>query len=356
MSSSLQYVLRRLLAIPITMLLLTAVMYAVLMLAPVEARAQLYMPRGVSNNPELKPEVVLQRVIEEHGLNDPYPLQYIRWLGLLIRGDWGWSPGLRADVLEALLIRTPVTAELTLYSILFLVPLGMISGVIAGWRYGRLPDLSFRLAAFIATSIPPFILGLVLLGVFYAGLNWFPSGRLSLSETLLVTSGNFRSYTGLLTLDGVLNGRIDITLSALRHLVLPVITLSLAHWATLGRVTRATIIEEMNKDYVITAHGKGLPNQSVIWRHVARNAMIPALNSTVLSAAALVMGVFVVEVVFNLPGVSELIANAVGNQPDVPIAMGFAVYCVLLVLPLMLTLDILQGIIDPRIREGRQEL
>ena len=353
MPSSLQYILRRLMAIPITLVLLTAVMYGVLMLAPVEARAQLYMPRGSSNNPELKPEVVLQRVIEEHGLNDPYPLQYIRWLGLLVRGDWGWSPGLRTDVFEALLVRTPVTAELTLYSILFLVPLGMISGVIAGWRYDRAPDLSFRLAAFIATSVPPFILGLVLLGIFYAGLKWFPSGRLSLSESLVVASENFHNYTGLLTVDGLLNGRFDITLSALRHLVLPVITLSLAHWATLGRVTRATIIEEMKKDYVITAHGKGLPEQSVVWRHIGRNAMVPALNSTALSAAALIMGVFVVEVVFNLPGVSELIANAVGNQPDVPIAMGFAVYCVLLVLPLMLILDILQGITDPRIRENR---
>jgi peptide/nickel transport system permease protein len=327
-------------------------MYAILMLAPVEARAQLYMPRGGSNNPNLRPEILRQQIIEQKGLNDPYLAQYARWVSSMLRGDWGWSPGLRSDVLEALLVRTPATAELTLYAVLLMVPLGIASGVIAGWRQNLVEDHGFRLLAFVATSIPPFILGLVLLGIFYAGLNLFPPGRLSFAETFVVTSNDFKNYTGLLTLDGLLNGRVDITLSALRHLALPVITLSLAHWATLGRVTRAVIIEELGKDYVITAHGKGLPKRSVLWGHVARNAMVPALNSTALSAAALIMGVFVVEVVFSFPGVSVLITGAVVNVPDIPLAMGFAVYSILLVLPVMLILDILQGLVDPRIRES----
>ncbi|MBN1147127.1 MAG: ABC transporter permease [Anaerolineales bacterium] len=356
MSSYLQYLLRRLLAIPITLLILTAVMYGILMLAPVEARVQLYMPRSTSNNPHLRPEVLRQQIIDQKGLDDPYPVQYARWVASLLRGDWGWSPGLRGDVLDALLARTPATAELTLYAVLLMVPLGIASGVIAGWRQNRAEDYGFRLLAFVATSIPPFILGLVLLGIFYAGLNWFPAGRLSISETFVVTANDFTTYTGLLTLDGLLNGRVDITLSALRHLALPVITLSLAHWATLGRVTRAVIIEELGKDYVITAHGKGLPQRSVVWGHVARNAMLPALNSSALSAAALVMGVFVIEVVFGFPGVSELIAGAVVNVPDVPVAMGFAVYSILLVLPLMLALDIMQGLVDPRLRESMDAL
>jgi len=241
MSEFLKFLVRRLLAIPITLLFITAFLYGIIMLAPVEDRAQLYMPRGSSNNPSYNPELIMQRIIEEQGLDDPYPVQYFRWLSRLLQGNWGWSPGLRGDVLQALLERTPATAELTLYSVILLIPLGIASGVVAGWRHDQLPDHGFRLSAFVATSIPPFILGLVLLSIFYAGLNWFPPGRLSVSERFVVEAADFKNYTGLLTIDGLLNGRVDITLSAFRHLILPVITLTLAHWATLGRVTRASM-------------------------------------------------------------------------------------------------------------------
>ena len=352
MPPMLKFLVRRLLAIPITLLVITAALYGVVMLSPAETRAELYMPRGESNNPNLRPEVLRQQIIEDKGLNDPYPVQYIRWALRLLRGDWGWSPGLRGDVLPALIERTPVTAELTIYSILLLIPLGIVSGVIAGWRRNLPSDHWFRLTAFVATSIPPFILGLVLLAIFYAGLHWFPPGRISISQSFEIADPTFKNITGLLTIDGLLNGRFDINASAFRHLILPTITLSLAHWATLGRITRAAMIEELDKDYIVAARGRGLPKRSVIWIHALRNVMIPALNSAALSAATLIMGVFVVEAIFGLPGLSELITGALAYAPDVPAAMGFAIYSVLLVLPVMIVLDILQGIVDPRIREG----
>jgi peptide/nickel transport system permease protein len=352
MPPMLRFLLRRLLAIPTTLFVITAVLYAIIMLAPAETRAELYMPRGESNNPNLRPEVLRQQIIEENGLNDPYPVQYVRWASRLLRGDWGWSPGLRGDVLPALIERTPATAELTIYSVLLLVPLGIASGLNAGWRQNRPSDHGFRLIAFVATSIPPFILGLVLLTTFYAGLHWFPPGRIGISESFEIADPSFESITGLLTFDGLLNGRFDIAISALRHLVLPAITVSLAHWATLGRVTRATTIEELGKEYIVAARGRGLPRQSVVWVHSLRNVMVPALNSAALSAASLIMGVFVVEAVFGFPGISELITGAVQFAPDTPVAMGFAVYSVLIVLPMMLILDVIQAIVDPRIREG----
>lgn len=351
----LKFLIRRLMAIPITLFVISAALYGIIMLAPAETRAELYMPRGVSNNPHLRPEVLLQQIIEEHGLNDPYPAQYARWAFRLLQGNWGWSPGIRGDVLEALLVRTPATAELTLYSILLLIPFGLASGVMAGSKQNRLSDHGFRLTAFIATSIPPFILGLVSLSILYAGLRWFPPGRIGISESFEIADPSFKAFTGLLTIDGLLNGRFDITLNALRHLVLPAITLSLAHWATLGRVTRASMIEELSKDYIVAARGRGLPTQRVIWLHALRNAMLPALNSAALSAASLVMGVFVVEVVFGFPGVSKLITGSMQYAPDASVAMGFAVYSVLLVLPIMIVLDIIQGLVDPRIREGVAE-
>jgi peptide/nickel transport system permease protein len=349
-----RFLIRRLTLAALTFLVISLVLYSIMMLAPPEARAMMYLPRVVGGRGNSTS--FLAQVIEDHGLDDPFLTQYGRWLLNLVRGDWGWSPSMREEVLPAFLRRTPVTAELTIYSILFYIPLGIISGVIAGWKRERTPDLGFRFVAFIATSIPPFILGLVLLTIFYAGLNWFPAGRISMANHLDIVSPSFRTFTGLLTVDGLLNGRPDITIDALRHLVMPVFALSLTHWATLGRVTRAAIIEELDKEYVTAARGRGLSMQLAVWRHALRNAMVPALNSSALSAAMLITGVFVIEVIFSLPGVSEPISSATAYAtyftPDMPATLGFAIYGVMMVLPLMLILDLLQAMIDPRIREG----
>jgi peptide/nickel transport system permease protein len=349
----LQFLLRRLLTIPVTLFVITALLYAVVMLADPRERATLYLPPRTS--PRLTAEAlerIMQRIIREQGFDDPYPQQYARWAGRLLRGDWGYSPVLNGDVLEALVRRTGVTAELTLYSVLLLIPLGLVSGVVAGWREGGRADSWLRLLAFAATAIPPFVLGLTLLSIFYVGLGWFPPGRTGIIELSLRTVTTFRPITGLLTVDGLLNGRLDVTVDALRHLVLPVFTLSLVHWATLTRVTRATIIEEKYREYIIAAHARGLRPRAVIWRHAFRNALGPALTSSALSAASLITGVFIIEAVFNFKGLSELITTGFRGTPDTPMAMGFAVYSVLLVLPVMLVLDLLRAVVDPRVREG----
>jgi peptide/nickel transport system permease protein len=253
------------------------------------------------------------------------------------------------NVLPSILRRTPVTAELTFYSLLLFIPLGIISGVIAGSRSGKASDFRFRLAAFIATSLPTFVLAIILMAVFYVFLRWFPPERLSIANSVFVKSANFHSYTGFMTIDGFLNKRADISLDAARHLVLPVITLSLLHWATLGRVTRATMIEEVEKDYFMAAKARGVKEKGLIWKHAFRNVLSPALTSTALSAAALFTGVFVVEVLFNLKGVSSLVVIGARGVPDAPLILGFGVYSVVVVLLLMFFLDIIQAFIDPRL-------
>jgi peptide/nickel transport system permease protein len=358
MLSFLRFLARRLIAIPITFFVVTLILYGVALLAPIEIRAKLYWPPGASeewlalNGGAEAVRRLNEQVIEQYGLDDPFPVQYARWLLQLLRGDWGSSFAVN-DVLPALLHRTPVTAELTLYSVLLLIPLGLASGVVAGWRKNRLPDHGFRLLAFVATSIPSFILGLLLLAFFYVILKWFPPGRISVSNVFLVTSttSTFKSYTGLLTIDGLLNGQYDIAVDALRHLVLPVITLSLAHWATLGRLTRASMIEELSQDYITAALSRGLSMREAVWRHALRNAILPGLNSSAISMASLFTGVFVVESVFNFHGISELIVIAMA-QLDLPLMLGVTVYSVLIVLPLMFLLDVLQAVVDPRIQEG----
>jgi ABC-type dipeptide/oligopeptide/nickel transport system permease component len=352
MSPLLKFLVRRLLAIPITLFIITAVLFGIIMMAAPEERATLYLPpRQPSYLTEEQIQELLDRIIRQQGLDDPYPQQYLRWISGVAKGDWGWSPVTNSEVLPALIRRTPITAELTLYSLLAFLPVGLLGGVLAGWREGRALDHQFRAAAFIATSIPPFILGLFLLSIFYVGLGWFSPGRTGIIELSLQSVTTFKNYTGLLTIDGLLNGRLDVTIDALRHLVLPVFTLSLMHWATLGRVTRAAIIEVKDKEYISAAHARGLRPSSIVWRHAFANALLPGLTSSSLSAASLVTGVFVVETIFGIKGLSDLVIGSFRGSPDSALALGFSVYSVFLVIPIMMTLDVLKAVADPRIRE-----
>lgn len=325
-----------------------------LMLAPPATRAALYLPPRTRQN--MDPALAqrnLYALIRDHYLDQPFPVQYLHWISTVVRGDWGWSPVLNSSVLGILLQRAPMTAELTLYAMLLLLPLGLLSGAWAGARQNSTGDRAFRLSAYVATSIPGFILGLVLLAIFYVGLRWLPTGRTSVPDVVRVTFSSFTWYTGLLTVDGLLNGRPDITLDAFRHLALPVIALSLAHWATVGRITRAAMAEEIGQEYVVAARARGLSPARVIWRHALRNAIPPSLTGLSLSAASLITGVYIIEAIFDLPGLSSVVIRSLANEaPDVTLALGFAVFSVLLVLPVMLALDVLLAAVDPRLRHA----
>ncbi len=352
MSPVLRRLLTRILAVPITLLVITAVLYAFVMLTPAETRATLYMPRNLSPRvTEEQIQKLLDQAIERYRLNDPYPVQYAYWISNLVQGNWGYSATLQEDVLSAILRRTPATAELTIYSILVFIPLGLVGGVIAAARQNRLADHGFRFTAFIATSLPPFILALVLISIFYVNLRWFAPERVSTAMGFVVSSDEFRQYTGLLTIDGLLNRRPDVSLDALRHLAMPVFTLAIFHWATLGRVTRAIMIEEFKKEYTVAARARGIPEHKITWRHTLRNAISPALTSSLLSAAALLTGVFVVEIIFSFNGVSMVALRSMQFVPDAPAAMGFAIYSVLIVLILMGLLDLIQAILNPHAQE-----
>lgn len=349
----LQFVLRRFLVIPVSLLIITMVLYGGVMLTPPEARASLYFPPRM--NPNMTEEQLKQFqevIIRRHHLRDPFPIQYGLWARTLFGGTWGFSPSLNEFVLPALLKRTPVTLELGLLSLLLLIPLGLASGIAAGWKRSGLYDRTFRGLAFLGTSTPSFILALALLSAFYINLDWFAPGRISLPYSLEFSSGNFNHITGMLTIDSLLNGRPDIFVDAWRHLAMPVFTLSLYHWATLGRIARAGIINERGKEYILSARARGIRERRVVWRHAFYNMLTPSLTSIALSAASIVTGVFVAEIIYDFNGVSAVILSAMGGIPDAPAALGFAIYSVVLVLVLMFVLDVLQAAVDPRVREG----
>lgn len=352
----LRYILLRLLLVPLTLLVVTFALMALLTTVPPEVRAFLYLPTRLQSQvvylslDELR--LITEPYIQKYHLDDPLPVQYVYWVVSFFTRSGGYSPSARGDVFEALLRRTPVTAELTLYSLLLFIPLGVMSGLRAGWRKGEFTDLRFRTAAYIASSLPPFIMALFLLSIFYAFLGWFPPGRLGIPFSQEVLSPEFRRVTGLMTVDSLLNRRLDIFADSVRHLVLPVITLSLVHWATLGGIVRSTIIHERRKEYLTAARARGIPEGRLQWRHALRNVLAPALSNSALTAASLLTGVFMIEIIFDLKGVADLIVHSTALGLDMPIAMGFSVYSVCIVLVVMFGLDVLRLIVDPRSREG----
>jgi ABC-type dipeptide/oligopeptide/nickel transport system permease component len=349
----LQFVIRRFLAVPISLLVITMVLYGGVMLSPPEARATLYMPEKMPPRlTETQYKLIEERIIRQYHLRDPFPVQYFFWVRTLFDGTWGYSPSLNEYVLPALLRRTPATLELAIYSLMILIPLGLVSGVMAGWKRSSLFDRSFRALAFLGTSTPPFILAIVLLSLFYINRNWFSPGRLDLTYMLEIAEGNFATYTGMMTVDAFLNGRMDILGNAFRHLAMPVFTLSIYHWATLGRVTRVSMLGEEKKEYVTAAKARGLIERRIVWKHVFRNILTPSLTSMTLSATSIVTGVFVSEIIYDINGVSGVIVRAMRGVPDAPAALGFAMYSVIMILLLMFLLDVTQAILDPRVREG----
>ncbi len=347
----LQFLLRRFIAIPISLIVITMLLYAGVMLTPPEVRIKLYYQPNEFRLTEAQVARMSEVFIKKYHLRDPFLVQYSYWLKSLLQGTWGYSPTMGENVLPGLLRRTPATAELTLYSILFFVPLGLLSGVYSGWNQRKAVDNTFRLAAFISTSIPPFILSIVLIAVFYVGLGWFAPFRLNMPLSLELQTQGFINYTGMYTIDGLLNHRLDVTLDALRHLVMPVITLSLYHWATLGRITRSTIIAERTKEYIIAAKARGISESKIMWKHAFPNILSPSIASLGLSAASLITGVFVVEIIFSYYGISDLIVKSMLGIPDSAAALGFSVYSVIIVLTLMFVIDILMALLDSRVRE-----
>lgn len=344
-----RFVIRRIIAIPVSLLIITMVLYAGVMLTPPEARAALYLPPGKGG--ERATENVIKNYIREYHLAEPYPVQYVIWIRSLVQGSWGYSPSMNLDVLPALLKRTPATLELTLYSLLIFIPLGLVSGAIAGWKPHEYGDNIFRSVAFLGMTMPPFVLALIFLSLFYITLGWFSPDRIAFNFGYEMSKDGFHAVTGFFTIDALLNGRFDILGDAFRHLAMPVMTLSIYNWATLGRITRSTIIEQRHKEFVTSARARGLSERRVLWRHVFRSVLAPSLTSIGLSAATIMTGAFIVEIIYNLHGVSEVLATSMKGIPDAPAAMGFAIYSVVMVLTLMFLIDLLQALLDPRIRE-----
>jgi peptide/nickel transport system permease protein len=225
--------------------------------------------------------------------------------------------------------------------------------VLAGSNKDKLIDQASRVLAIMGTSLPSFWFGIVLLSVFYAGLQWFPPNRIG-SEALkwIGNPGSpWRWHTGLVTIDALINGQLWIFVDGIRHLVLPVTVLSLLNSAVMVRVTRSSMLESLGKDYITAAKAKGLSRKEVINKHARRNALIPALTISGMMVAGLLTGVTITETVFNMGGIGQYAARS-AQRLDIPPVVGYAVMSAVVFVISNLIVDILYAYIDPRIRLG----
>ncbi len=349
MEKLLAFLLRKTILYTLSFVLITAIIYGFIVASttPLE-RARLYLPANTKNMGPKQIEIKLNQSIKDYHLEAPYVVQYLNWLNNFLKGNWGYSPTLRVDVLQAITNRLPPTIELTLYSILLFLPIGLLSGLIAAGHKNKFQDLIFRFSASVATSIPTLILAILLIIFFSINLRWFGPDRLTSTNLVLVNSENFRLFTGLITIDGLLNSRPDVSWDALKHLVLPATTLALPQWAILTRLTRTGILDELKKEYITMARGMGLPEWKLQWQYALKNVTPILLSNSMLSVAMLLTNTYIVEEIFHYPGLSYLGLKTISDGLDSAIIMGFAVISILLVLLSMFILDILLYVFDRR--------
>jgi peptide/nickel transport system permease protein len=308
-----------------------------------------------------KNERAIEGVIRQYGLDQPIHIQYWNWLigvrdsntgeirGGILRGDLGYSRTSHQYVADYIKHRFPATLELALWAVIPIVGGGIWLGVISAVNHNKAIDQIARVVSIVGWSIPVFVFGLVVLMIFYANLGWFPPGRLSDWAMQIVSDPqSFRSYTQLITIDAVLNLRFDIFVDALRHLVLPILTLSYLSWALLLWVTRSSMLETLRQDYVTTARSKGLADGDVINRHARPNALIPVATMAGFTIVGLLGGVVITETVFNFPGIGSA-AAAAALQLDVVTVLGFALFNGAILVVANLVVDVLYIFIDPRV-------
>ncbi|MBS7615697.1 ABC transporter permease [Candidatus Bathyarchaeota archaeon] len=325
--------------------------FSLLQLVPPERRVLLYL----SGNPrELNPEII-KAYIHMYGLDQPVWTQFAIWLDQLIHGNLGYSEYFQELVLQGLLKRAPATLEIVLYAAPIIILVGIWAGVNAAVRRDKPFDHASRVLSVLGTSLPSFFFGILLSAIFIATLKWTGPGRLTFrieSEiSSLARTGQWYTYTNLMTLDCLLNGRFDFFLDALKHLVLPVTVLVLINTATLVRVARSSMLESLSKTYIIAAKAKGLSQKEVVYKHARRNALIPVVTLAGLIVGGMMTGLVITETVFLFPGLGNWAATA-AQHFDIPVVAAYAMFSAIVFVLANLIVDILYAYIDPRIRLG----
>lgn len=310
-----RYIVRRSLQSALLLLLITVLSFAIMRLAPGG-------PAQFLDDPRIGPEY-RERLLESFGLTEPLPIQYLKWLGNLVRLDFGYSFVDRRPVIEKIAERIPASFQLSIAS-LFLGLLGIPLGVYAAVRRGRWQDQAIRVFTVFGNAVPHWWLGLMLLILTASTIRIFPLGG-------MYTVG-----------DGSLGDR-------LWHLALPALIGALGGWIGFSRFVRSEILDVLGQDYVRTAHAKGVDARTVLVRHALRNALIPLVTILGASLAGLFSSSVLFETTFSWPGLGRMSVDA-ANQRDYPVLMALTIIFSSLVILGNLLADLAYGWVDPRVR------
>ena len=314
-----EYILRRLLLMVPVAFLVTIMSFALVRLSPGDP---VLIYAGEERDP-----VSLQELRVELGLDQPLPVQYVAWLGKAVRGDFGRSIRTRQPVLESIVERLPATIELGLAALVISITVALVVGTVSALRRNSGLDLVATGVTLAAVSLPNFFLGLILILVFALAFRVFPPG----------------GYVPF----------ADDPFDNLRRLVLPAITLATASTAVYVRQVRSSLLDVLSQEYMRTARAKGLGELAVIGRHAMKNALIPVVTLVGLQLGAIIEGAIITETIFFWPGVGRLVVDSIGGR-DYPVVQGVVLVAALSFMVTTLLVDLLYGLLDPRISYGRR--
>jgi peptide/nickel transport system permease protein len=331
----LRYVVRRLLLLVPILLGVSVLIFFWIRLLPGSPAESLLGERAT---PEL---VAAYR--ERYGLDEPIYKQYVKYLRSVADFDFGVSVATHRQVTDEIKDRFPATVELAVGAMLFAMLLGIPLGFLAAKRYGGIVDHASLFVSLIGISIPVFFLAIILKYVFAVRLGWLPSvGRIDVTIEA-------EHPTNFYILDAILTRDWATLWDAIKHLILPAIALGSIPLAILARITRASVLDVQNEDYVRTARAKGLPPMTVDRRHVLRNAMLPISTIIGLQVGLLLSGAVLTETVFAWPGMGSWLRDAIFNR-DYPVLQGGILFLAFVFVMVNLIVDISYAFINPRIR------
>ncbi len=316
----LSYIIRRLLILIPMLIIISFLIYLGMELTPGDAVSYMASPEAMAN---ISPEK-LEELRDELGLNDPFIIRYFRWIGGVLKGDFGYSLSSGVAIKDIVFSRLPATLELSFVALIFSTLIGSILGVISAIRKGGIADNVLTFMGMVGVSIPQFFFGLVMLLIFAINHNWLPVGGRTLP-----------GYTSFI--------------QRLPHLVLPALVLSLTMTAGVMRYARSSMLDVLNKEFIKTARSKGIPEWRINLVHGFRVALTPIVILVGFRLPMLIGGSVVVEQIFQWPGIGKEFVSAVLFQ-NYPLVMMIALFTVLAVLLASFIVDVLTAMLDPRIK------
>ncbi len=324
------YVVRRLLHTLLVMFGVLVITFALIHMIPGD-------PALVMLGNDATPEE-LTRLRGLLGLDQPLPVQFVRYLANVVRGDFGTSIFQHEKVMSLILERLPATVELTVAAMLFAIIVGVATGVLSSTRPYSVFDIASTLFALAGVAMPVFWLGMLFILLFALRLGWLPSfGR---GMGIVPAAGQFVS-----------TGNGGPLVDALRHLAMPAVALGALSTALISRLVRSSMLEVLGQDYVRTARAKGLGESGVVLRHALRNGLIPVVTVMGLQVGSLLGGAVITETIFAWPGVGRLLIGAI-SQRDYPLVQGLVFVIALIVSLINLLVDLMYAWLNPRIGHG----